>query len=114
MESERIMTHPLVEQLRFARSELFRGLDGVTNEDGVRRFGPINSISWIVGHLANHEQQYWFERRGLPVPVPGLHEQVGWGQPASTPPLDEMWGTWRAIITASDPFLDALTIWKPF
>src|SRR5688500_11612062 len=102
------MSHPLVDQVRFARSEFVRSLDGVTNEEAVRRFGPINSISWIVGHLANHEQQYWFERRGEPILILGLHEQVGWGKPASTPPLDEMWSAWRTITTASNPFLDSL------
>lgn len=104
------MTHPLVEQLRFARSEFFRGLDGVTNEEGVKRFGPINSISWIVGHLADQEQRYWFERRGVPILVEDLNDRVGFGKPATTPPLDEMWTAWRTIVTASDPFLDALTV----
>ena len=104
------MTHPLVDQLRFARSELVRGLDSVTEEEGIRRFGPINSISWIVGHLAYQEQTFWIERRGLPILVPGLHDLVGFRQPASTPPLDEMWSAWRTITAAADPVLDALTI----
>jgi hypothetical protein len=47
--------HPLVTQLRFARSEFQRCLDGVSAEDAVHRFGPMNCISWIVGHLANQE-----------------------------------------------------------
>ena len=103
------MTHPLIDQVRFARREFVRSLDGVTNDEGVQRFGPINSISWIIGHLADQEQRYWLERRGLDPLVPGLHERVGFGQPASTPPLDEMWDAWRTITAASDPFLDALT-----
>jgi hypothetical protein len=44
------MTHPLVEQLRFARSEWRRGLRGVPEAEGFRRFEPINSI---VGHMAS-------------------------------------------------------------
>jgi hypothetical protein len=59
--------------------------------------------------MANHEQQYWFKRRGEPIPVPGLHELVGWGRPATTPSLDEMWSAWRAITAASDPYLNSLT-----
>jgi hypothetical protein len=45
--------HPLVSQLRFARSEFVRGLDGVSEEDGTRRVLPMNSLGWMVGQLAN-------------------------------------------------------------
>ena len=69
----------------------------------------FNSIGWIVGHLAYQEQVFWFERRGVPIVVPGLHNLVGFRQPASTPPLDEMWSAWRAITAAADPYLDSLT-----
>jgi hypothetical protein len=103
------MSHPLTDQLRFARSEFVRSLDGVTGEEATRQFGPMNSISWIIGHLADQEQRYWFERRGEPILVPGLNDRVGYGKPASTPPLDEMWSAWRTIAAASDPFLDTLT-----
>ena len=46
------MPHPLVDQLRFARSEFLRGLEGLTKEDAARRVLPANCISWNVGHLA--------------------------------------------------------------
>jgi hypothetical protein len=46
------MPYPLVDQLRFTRSEWLRGLNGVTEEDGTRHFGQMNSIGWIIGHLA--------------------------------------------------------------
>ena len=35
-------SHPLVTQLRFARSEFLRCLDGVSSEDAVHRF----ELSW--------------------------------------------------------------------
>jgi hypothetical protein len=41
--------------------------------------------------------------------VPGLNDLVGYGKPASTPPLDEMWSAWHAITEAADPYLDSLT-----
>jgi DinB superfamily len=104
------MTHLIVDLLRFARSETVRSLDGVTDEEGARRFGSMNSISWMVGHLADQEQRYWLERRGEPLPVPGLNDLVGYGKPASTPKLSEMWEAWRAIIAATNPYLDSLTI----
>jgi hypothetical protein len=104
------MAHLTVDLLRFARSELVRSLDGVTDEEGIRRFGSMNSISWMAGHLADQEQRYWLERRGEPLVVPGLNDLVGYGKPASTPLLSEMWEAWRGITATADPYLDALTI----
>jgi uncharacterized damage-inducible protein DinB len=101
--------HPLVTQLRFARNEFQRCLDGVSAEDAVHRFEPMNCISWIVGHLANQENTYWVlvaQNREI---APGLRELVGFGKPASTPPLDEMWAVWRTVTAAADEFLDTLS-----
>src|SRR6266540_3984655 len=114
------MTHPLVDQLRFARSEFTRGLDGVSPEDAVRRVAPMNCLSWIIGHLASQEGAYWvLVAQGIKL-HPELRDLVGTGRPASTPPLADMWAAWREITTAADVFLDTLTgeklqtrlIWK--
>ncbi len=51
------MAHPLVEQLRFSRSEFRRALEGLTPEEAVKRVGPANCIAWNVGHLAWQEQR---------------------------------------------------------
>jgi hypothetical protein len=51
------MTHPLVDQLRFTRSEWQRGLEAVTPEEANQHYGSINAIGWMVGHLAWHEQR---------------------------------------------------------
>ena len=103
------MAHPLVDQLRFARSELLRALDGVSDEEARRRFEPMNSISWMVGHLANQENSYWvFLAQGKKL-QPGLRDLVGYGQPASTPPLADMWAAWHAVTTAADEYLDTVT-----
>ena len=101
-------THPLVVQLRFARSEFLRCLDGVMGEEALHRFEPMNCISWIVGHLANQEHFLWVmvgQNRFL---APGLYDLVGFGRPASTPPLDEMWATWHMVTKAADEFLNPL------
>lgn len=104
------MTHPLVDQLRFTRSEWLRVLDGVPEADGIVRVGAMNSIGWIVYHLAWHEQINFLTRfRGV-TPVPGANEHGVNGQPASTPPLAEAIGAWRAVTTAVDPVLDELTV----
>ncbi len=100
--------HFLVLQLRFARSEFVRCLEGVTAEDAVRRLGPMNCISWIIGHMANQEHRFWVQSQGRSV-ISGLNEQVGYGRPASTPPLDEMWAAWQTCTQAADVLLDALT-----
>lgn len=102
--------HPLVAQLRFTRSEFMRCLHGLSPEDGLRRVMPMNSISWIIGHMANQEHRYWvIWPQGLNLAL-DLQELVGSGRPASTPPLEEMWTTWRTITQAADPYLDSLTV----
>lgn len=103
------MVHPLVSQLRFARSEFQRALDGVTDEEARRRFLPINAISWMVGHLAWQEQRYWVYRPTGRYIAAELNELVANGAPASTPPLAEMWAAWEAVTTEADAFLDTVT-----
>jgi len=103
------MTHPLVDQLRFTHSEWLRALDGVSEEDAGRRLQPMNSIGWIVGHLAWQEQRYWLTRSQGRTPIPVLDELVGFGRPATTPSLAEMLQAWHTITEAAEPYLDQLT-----
>ena len=101
--------HLLVAQLRFTRSEFVRGLEGVSEKDAVRRLMPMNCISWMVGHLANQEHRYWVMFAQQKNIVPELNALVGYGKPASTPPLAEMWAAWRKVTAAADEYLDTLT-----
>lgn len=103
------MSHPLVDQLRFTRSEWQRALAGVTEEEAARRFLPMNSIGWLVGHLAAQEHRYWLYRAQGKTLLPELDRAVGYGAPASTPSLAAMWDAWQAVIAAVDPYLDSLT-----
>jgi hypothetical protein len=103
------MAHPLVLQLYFARKEFKRGLVGVTAEEALRRFLPMNCISWNVGHLAWQEQRYWLTHMQGLTPIPELNELVGYSRPACTPPLDEMWAAWEQVTQAAEPFLAGLT-----
>ena len=103
------MTHPLIDQFRFTRSEWLRGLDGVSEEDGACHFGPMNSIGWTVGHLAWHEQRTWLTRSQNIILFPHLNELFAYGAPMSTPSFKEMLETWQTVTRAVDPFLDALT-----
>jgi hypothetical protein len=108
--------NPYVAQLHFARSEFRRCLEGVPEQDGLVRVGPMNSLGWMVGHLANQEQRYWVmlachPRAGMvgELLFPELNERVGTGKPASTPPLGEMWEVWRQVTTQADVYLNQLS-----
>jgi uncharacterized damage-inducible protein DinB len=103
------MPHPLVLQLRFARSEFKRALDGISDADARRRLSPMNSLSWSVGHLAWQEQRNWLSRAQNRLPRPDLNEAFASGGPASTPALDDAWAAWNEITQASDPWLDTLS-----
>ena len=102
------MAHPRVEQLRFARAEWQRGLEGLSEEDAIRRLLPMNSISWMAGHLAWHERLIWLRRaQGLEV-EPAL-DLVATGKPASTPALAEMQASWRRVVDAADLYIEGLS-----
>lgn len=106
------MLHPLVRQLRFARSEFKRGLAGISDDEARRRFMPMNCISWNVGHMAWQEQRYWLWRGQGRILLPDVSEQFANGARACTPALDEVWSAWQSITEAADPWLDTLTIEK--
>ncbi len=101
--------HLLVTQLRFARSEFVRCLEGVSDEDARHRLLPMNCISWMVGHLTNQEHRYWVLWPTQKNIAPHLFDLVGFGRPASTPPLNEMWDTWHTVTAEADKYLDTLT-----
>ncbi len=103
------MTHPLVDQFRFTRSEWLRGLEGISEEDGACHFGPMNSISWTVGHLAWHEQRTFLQRPQNIILFPQLNELFAYGAPTNTPSLKEMLEIWHAVTDAANPYLDTLT-----
>ena len=101
--------HPLVDQLRFTRSEWLRGLKGVTEEAGARHFGQMNSIGWIVGHLAWQEQRYLLYRPQGVMLRDDIQRDFTTGGPMSTPSLAKTLAAWRLITKATEPFLDELT-----
>lgn len=106
------MTHPLVLQLRFTRSEFKRGLQGLSDAEARRRVMPMNCISWNIGHLAWQEQRYWLLRGQGHILLPHINELFAFGAPACTPPLAEIWDAWHTITKAADPWLNTLTTEK--
>jgi hypothetical protein len=103
------MSHPLVDQLRFTRSEWLHGLEGVSEQDGACHFGPMNCISWTVGHLAWHEQRTFLQRPQNIILFPKLNELFAYGAPMNTPSLKEMLDIWQAVTRAADSYLDTMT-----
>ena len=85
---------------------------GVPAEDAKRRLGPMNSLSWNVGHLAWQEQRYFLTRGQGITPYPEIQEQFAYGAPGTTPELADTLAAWRAITAAADPWLDAVTTAK--
>jgi hypothetical protein len=106
------MTHPLVLQLRFTRSELRRAVQGLSETEAQKRFLPVNCISWNVGHLAWQEQRYAQYYGQGQLLFPEIKQIFAYGAPASTPELKEVWAKWKKITAASDPLLDVLTVEK--
>jgi uncharacterized damage-inducible protein DinB len=103
------MIHPLVTQLRFTRGEFRRALSGVDADEARTRIGRLNPLAWSVGHLAWQEQRYFLSFGQGSTPFPDIEVAFRSGAPATSPPLDEMWQAWSAIIEAADPWLDTLT-----
>lgn len=103
------MVHPLIDQVRFTRSEWLRALRGVSEEDGSRHIEPINPIGWIVGHLAWQEQLYFLTRAQQRTPVPILNQLAASGGPPSTPSLKEMMAAWKTVTAETDALMERLT-----
>jgi hypothetical protein len=101
--------HLFVNQLKLARSEFVRCLDGVSEEDAIRRIMPMNCLSWMIGHLANQEHCYWVILSQQKEIAPGLNQLVGFGKPASTPPLNDVWAVWHRVTAEADKYLATLT-----
>jgi uncharacterized damage-inducible protein DinB len=103
------MIHPLVAQLFFTRSEFERGLHDLSPDDAKKKLGPMNCISWIIGHMAWHEQKYWLDLMQGKVLYPDLYAHFAFGSPKSTPGLDEVLKYWRDVTRESVPRLEKFT-----
>lgn len=103
------MIHPLVSQLYFTREEWLRGLEGVSEADAVKHLGPMNCISWLVGHMAWQEQKYWLELAQSKKAFSDLNARFSYGSPSSSPSLTEVFNIWQEVTRLTRPFLDRLT-----
>ena len=103
------MTVFQVTQLRFARRNFMKIMEGVTAEEAVEHFAAMNSLGWMVGHVLSLEQANFILIAGNQMPYPDLHKRVGFGFPQSTPELEEMLQVWQGVTAKADEFLDTLT-----
>ena len=103
--------HPLVAQLKFARSEFQRVFEGVSDADARRRLEPMNCLSWIIAHLALQEQRYWITlaQGRAAVRHPELIELSGYPDRATTPDLRVVQAVWLGVTADADAFLDTAT-----
>ena len=71
-----------------------------------RRLAGLNSVSWIVGHLAAQEQGMWLLARGLPA----LADLSDWrtGAPATAPAFGTVFPLWEQVTEATEGWLDTL------
>ena len=106
---ERPEQHPLVQQLRFARSEFLHGVNGVSDEDASVRLEPMNCLAWNVGHLASQEQAYFLAFAQGREPLPDITRAYRSGAPGTAPLLSDTLAAWSTITAAADPWLDTVT-----
>ena len=103
------MAHPMVEQLRFTRSEFIRCVHGVSLQESYIRLGQMNCISWIIGHVAELEHRFFVFLAQEKNVLPELRHIAGYGSPPSAPKIDEMWQAWREATAHADVYLDTVT-----
>lgn len=101
------MAHKIVEHLWFAREKWLTGYADFPPEDAIKRVGEANSVSWMVGHLACFEQFTWCQLAQGIIVVEEL-KAFDFGQPATTPPLDEVLGMWHQVMPVTNQYLETL------
>ena len=100
--------HTLVAMQQLTRKEFLRALAGVPDGDARRRVGPMNCISWMVGHMASQEQAHFVAGpRGSRMDEE--HLAFATGRPASQPPLEDALALWHSTCDVADVWLCAAT-----
>ena len=92
------------------RRELRRAIEGLNDVDMEKRVGGINSVAWIIGHLAWQEQAYWLEPRGLPL-VSAQLADYGSGKtvPEQMDTFETLFAQWQKVTESSNDWLESLS-----
>lgn len=98
----------IVRMLVVTRREFQRALWGIPDREAMVRAGGMNSVSWIVGHVAWQEDLFWRHW------AQGLSRDTrlapyGYGEPPSAPDFQEMLALWREVAEATEPYLRGLS-----
>lgn len=102
------MPHYLVDQLRFAKEAFIEGLEDLSAEDAAKHVGRANSISWMIGHLAEFDQYIWLTVAQGKTLYASL-AQFGYGEPATTPLLTDVLKIWHEVDALVAPYLGTLS-----
>jgi len=98
--------HHLVRYVQHTRRELRRAVEGMSIADLEHRVGGLNSVAWIVGHLARQEQTYWLTARDEPA-VADL-DAFGHGEPAAAADFETVYQAWQRVTATADVWLAGL------
>jgi len=102
--SSAVAPHHLVAMLLVTRKEFLRALEGLTLSEGEIRVGGLNSIGWIVGHVAWQESFFWLEC-GQGRRVPERLQPFATGRQGFVPEYERVLADWHEIASATEPFL---------
>lgn len=98
----------IVAMLLVTRRAFRRALRGIPDREAMVRVGGMNSVSWIVTHVAWQEDTFWrYWAQGL-APNPRL-VQAQTGAPPSVPEFQQALADWREVISATEPYLGSLS-----
>ncbi len=101
------MAHHLVRYVWHVRRELERSLENISEADLNREVGGLNSIAWMIGHLAMQEQAYWLFFRGEELVEKNLK---AYGSKVEDPKeFAELFELWKSITEQSNGWLETAT-----
>ena len=101
------MAHQSVVQLQFARNKFLLILRGLSDEDARTELGQSNSISWMVGHLAQFEQYLWLHC-AQDITLENSLRDFGSGKPKTNPDFDAVKTAMKTVTAATDQYLEPL------
>ena len=78
--------HTLVQMQYLTRKEFERGLVGLTDEDARKRIEPMNCITWMIGHVANQQHDFFVAWPQGKETV-RRYQAYRWGAPRHSRPL---------------------------
>ena len=99
----------VVAMLLVTRREFRRALRGIPEREAMVRVGGMNSVSWIVAHVAWQEDLFWRHlAQGLPSNARLAKAQTG--ASPSVPDFQQALAHWREVTRATEAYLRNLSV----